>query len=70
LYKTLNIVSFILLSLIAMILFITKEIILKSFTNDSGILDITLRIVYLNCLIVLPDSYKGMLKGTIKSLGL
>ena len=53
-----------------MILFITKEIILKSFTNDSGILDINLRIVYLNCLIVLPDSYKGMLKGTIKSLGL
>lgn len=53
-----------------MILFITKELILKSFTNDPGILDLTLGLVYLNCLIVLPDSHKGMLRGTIKSLGL
>jgi len=48
----------------------TKDVILKSFTNDYRILDLTLNLIYLNCMIIIPDSHKGMLRGTIKSLGL
>ena len=33
-------------------------------------MDLTLGIVWLNCLIVIPDSYKGMIRGIIKGLGL
>lgn len=69
-YKTLHIVTFSLLSFAACVLFATKEKIILSFTNDTSVLNLTLRIVWLNCLIVIPDSYKGMIRGTIKGLGL
>jgi Na+-driven multidrug efflux pump len=63
-------VTFGLLSFIAIILFVTKETVLKSFTNDEGVLSLTMCIIWLNCLIVIPDSYKGMIRGIIKGLGL
>lgn len=58
------------LSFAACVLFVVKEKILSSFTNNTNVLDLTLGIVWLNCLIVIPDSYKGMIRGTIKGLGL
>ena len=70
LYRTLHIVTFTLLIFAALILFTTKERILRWFTNEEGVLSLTLQIIWLNCIILFPDSYKGMIRGTIKGLGL
>lgn len=70
LYRTLHIVTFTLLTFAALILFATKEKILRWFTNEESVLSLALHIIWLNCIILFPDSYKGMIRGTIKGLGL
>jgi Na+-driven multidrug efflux pump len=69
-YKLVSIVTALILCATSILIYSLKEQIVRVFTNNEEIIQITSGIVYLISFNTFPDGYKAMLKGVVKALGI
>mmetsp|Transcript_42311 Transcript_42311/g.64894 ORF Transcript_42311/g.64894 Transcript_42311/m.64894 type:complete len:206 (-) Transcript_42311:19-636(-) len=69
-YSTFKVNTAIILVVTSSMVFLFKEQLMRAFTSKESVVEVALGVIWLISINTFPDSYKGMLKGIIKALGI
>lgn len=67
-YKTFQKITITVVVVNSAIIYIFQEQIFNIFTNNEEIKSLLRSLIYLICLLHVPDAYKGMMRGLMKAL--